>query len=300
MVPIKRNISSFNHSSRYGRRIEYIVIHFTGNYTDSDENNALYFNAENRDASAHYFIDADSITQVVEDVNASWQCGDGYGKYGITNQNSLGIELCGTNGTISDATMNNALEFVKMKMEQYGVSIDKVVRHYDASRKSCPSPWMANDWAKWKEFKSRLSGVETPAEVPVNTTVLDPDVFYQVRNHNGQYLPFVKNQEDYAGSGNLSTPIDAVRCYPSGGSVLYKVHTIEGNKWYPYVENLSDFAGVYGQRIDGIIMVTKDMPHNSIMYRVYAGGKWLPWVRSDYDYAGILGYPIMGIEVKII
>ncbi len=41
-------------------------------------------------------------------------------------------------------------------------------------------------------------------------------------------------------------------------------------------------------------MVTEDMPHNSIEYRVYVG------VRSDYDYAGIYGNSIIAIEVKII
>lgn len=299
MVPIKRNISKFNYSSRYGRKIEYIVVHFTGNYTDSDENNAIFFNAENKDASAHYFIDNDSISQVVEDFNASWHCGDGYGKYGITNQNSLGIELCGVNGDISKTTTKNALEFVKMKMIQYNVPLNKVVRHYDASRKYCPKPWMTNNWKKWDEFKSQLAGEKVTSTVkPV--VAKNPDVFYQVRMLNSKYLPFVKNQQDFAGATKLNVPIDAVRCYPSAGKVLYKVHTIEGNKWYPYVENLKDYAGWYGQRIDGITMITKDMPHNSIMYRVYADGRWLPWVRSDSDYAGLYGHPIMGLEVKII
>jgi glucan-binding YG repeat protein len=41
-------------------------------------------------------------------------------------------------------------------MDKYGIGIDNVVRHYDASRKDCPHSFYANNWAKWTEFKQRL------------------------------------------------------------------------------------------------------------------------------------------------
>lgn len=73
MLPIKRQISKYNFSS--GNNIQYLVIHDTGNSTDTSEANANYFNGGDRQASAHYFVDDDSIVQVVEDYNASWHCG---------------------------------------------------------------------------------------------------------------------------------------------------------------------------------------------------------------------------------
>lgn len=51
--------------------------------------------AENKNASADFFVDSKQIIQTVDsDVNYSWHCGDGYGKYGITIKIHLGIEIC--------------------------------------------------------------------------------------------------------------------------------------------------------------------------------------------------------------
>jgi len=157
MKSITRKISKYNFSSRSGQKIKYIVMHFTGNNTDTALNNANYFGGGNRDASAHYFVDNDNIVQVVEDNNASWHCGDGNGKYGITNQNSIGIEMCGTNSEITTATELNAIDLVKHLMTKYNIPIDRVVRHYDASRKICPSPWSNSNCSKWNNFKKKLT-----------------------------------------------------------------------------------------------------------------------------------------------
>jgi glucan-binding YG repeat protein len=154
MVAIKRQIDNDDHYD--SNSIKYIVMHGTGNRTDSDEANANYFTSGSRGASAHYFVDDDSITQVVEDFNGAYHCGDGKGEYGINNHNSLGIEMCEVEYQITDITLSNSIDLVKMKMSEHGVSFDNVVRHYDASRKSCPEALMANNWAKWYEFKERL------------------------------------------------------------------------------------------------------------------------------------------------
>jgi N-acetylmuramoyl-L-alanine amidase len=42
-------------------------------------------------------------------------------------------------------------------MEKYDIPLDRVVRHYDASRKICPRSMSENNWEKWWEFKERLS-----------------------------------------------------------------------------------------------------------------------------------------------
>ncbi|MBS5822391.1 MAG: N-acetylmuramoyl-L-alanine amidase [Clostridium argentinense] len=154
MLNITKRISKYNFSS--GNNIKYIVVHDTGNTTDTAEANANYFNGGDRQASAHYFVDDDSIVQVVEDVNAAWHCGDGHGAYGITNHNSIGIEMCRVNNTVTSTTEKNTIELVKYLMNKYNVSIDNVVRHYDASRKTCPASFSANNWARWSAFKEKL------------------------------------------------------------------------------------------------------------------------------------------------
>jgi N-acetylmuramoyl-L-alanine amidase CwlA len=85
--------------------IKYIVIHYTSNDGDTDENNGKYFAGNIVKASAHYFVDDDSITQSVPDDYVAWSVGGakyascattGGGKFhGIcTNSNSLSIEIC--------------------------------------------------------------------------------------------------------------------------------------------------------------------------------------------------------------
>jgi N-acetylmuramoyl-L-alanine amidase CwlA len=130
-------------------KVEYIVIHDTGNFDDSDEGNVTYFCGGARKASAHYFVDDDSATQLVLDKDGAWHCGDGENRYGINNHNSLGIEMCKDKGKILEATIARTLELTLDKMIQYKVPLKKVVRHYDASRKICPRSMSGENWAGW-------------------------------------------------------------------------------------------------------------------------------------------------------
>lgn len=157
MLPIQRKISNYNYSSRNGNSIKYIVLHYTGNKGDTAKNNVDYFYGGDRNASAHYFVDDNSIWQSVEESNSAWAVGDGKGSYGITNQNSISIEMCcNSSGVISEKTETNALELVKYLMSKYNISISNIVRHYDASRKICPN-WSANNWSRWITFKNKLN-----------------------------------------------------------------------------------------------------------------------------------------------
>ena len=169
MLPIQRKISSFNYSSRNGNSVKYIVLHYTGNKGDRARYNIDYFYNGYRGASAHYFVDDNSIWQSVEDYNSAWSVGDGHGIHGITNQNSISIEMCcNSSGVITEKTENNALELVKYLMSKYNISISNVVRHYDASRKICPN-WTANNWSRWTSFKNKLVSNAPVVETPVIT-----------------------------------------------------------------------------------------------------------------------------------
>ena len=168
-IAIQRKISSFNYSTRNGNRVKYIVLHYTGNKGDTAKNNVDYFYGGNRGASAHYFVDDNSIWQSVEEYNSAWSVGDGKGVYGITNRNSISIEMCCNSiGVITEKTESNALELVKYLMSKYNISISNVVRHYDASRKICPN-WSANNWSRWTSFKNKLVSIAPVVEPPVIT-----------------------------------------------------------------------------------------------------------------------------------
>lgn len=285
MLNIKRKISPYNHYE--GNNPKYIVIHYTGNIGDTAKNNADYFFGGNRNASAHYFVDDNEIYQVVEDYNGAWHCGDGNNRYGINNKNSIAIEMCGTdNGRISEKTVENTLELTKQLMKKYGIDKDHVVRHYDASRKNCPSAFSSNNWARWWNFKDRLS----------NSPTKNIDVTYQVYV-NGKWLPNVTNLNDYAGI--FGKPIQAIYASLNEGSVRYRVHTINGT-WLPWVKNREDYAGIFGKNIDALEMQLIGLEGYSVKYRAYVGGRWLPWVTDLNDYAGIYGKAIEGIQVQVI
>lgn len=147
--------------------IKYIVIHYTGNDGDSDTGNANYFKNNVVKASAHYFVDSDSITQSVPDNYVAWSVGGtkyadckktgGGNYYNICkNANSISIELCDDkkNGKVypTDKTIENALLLTRYLMKKYNVPQSRVIRHFDVTGKVCPAYWCATEEKnrKWK------------------------------------------------------------------------------------------------------------------------------------------------------
>lgn len=162
-------------SKRATNKIEYIVLHYTANDGDTDESNGKYFANNIVKASAHYFVDDDSVTQSVPDNYIAYAVGGakynncaktGGGKYygKCFNTNSISIELCDDvkNGTIypSAKTIDNALELTKALMEKYDIPISNVIRHFDVNGKPCPAYWCSTSTKneKWKsEFLDKLT-----------------------------------------------------------------------------------------------------------------------------------------------
>ncbi len=166
---ITKMISKYNFESRSGNAIKYIVLHYTGNQTDTAKNNANYFATGNRGASAHYFVDETSIYQSVEDSAAAWHVGKNYGSGNLfgkcTNKNSIGIEMCSKNGTITSKTITRAVELTRYLMALYGVPASNVVRHWDICSKECPGWYGWNpksgSEATWEDFKERIQSGES-------------------------------------------------------------------------------------------------------------------------------------------
>ncbi|CCJ33083.1 N-acetylmuramoyl-L-alanine amidase [Caloramator australicus] len=160
---IEKKLIKYNFSSRNGKKIEYIVIHDTNNKGKGADAEAhfRYFNGGNRNASAHYFVDDKKILQLIDDKYAAWHVGDGRGRFGITNQNSIGIEICVNADGDYNKALANAIELTRYLMKKYNIPLERVVRHYDASRKLCPASMSANNWAKWQWFKEQLEKKQT-------------------------------------------------------------------------------------------------------------------------------------------
>ena len=150
---------AFNYSTRR-EVIKYIVIHDTGNPSAGADANANfnYFNTGSRNSSADYFVD-DNCAVRANDYRKyySWHCGDGHGKYGITNANSVGIEICVNSDGNYNRAVANAAELVRSLMAELNIPADRVVRHYDASRKLCPASMSKNNWSAWYNFKKLIT-----------------------------------------------------------------------------------------------------------------------------------------------
>mgnify|MGYP005841650771 CR=1 FL=1 len=170
---IEKKLIRYNYSSRNGQAILYIVIHDTGNKSKgaNAEMHYKYFDMQKRKASAHYFVDDTKIIQTVEETNAAWHVGDGKGKYGITNQNSIGVEICVNEDSDYSKAVENAIQLTKYLMQKHSISLERVVRHFDASRKICPASMSADNWEEWKKFKNRIAEKELTSEMAIQRLI---------------------------------------------------------------------------------------------------------------------------------
>ncbi len=179
------------------RDIKYIVLHFTAG---SKSTKGCAMNTRtvflNREASADFIVDDETIVQVNPDIKNyyCWAVGDKkytnsngatlYGK--ANNRNTINIEMCSTlqkgatlnvanhpGWSISENVLSNTKRLVKILMNKYNISPDHVIRHYDVTGKMCPGiiGWNNehiytikgkatsnySDSSEWEKFKRDLS-----------------------------------------------------------------------------------------------------------------------------------------------
>lgn len=111
-------------------------------------NHFRFFNSGDRGASAHYFVDSNEIVQIVRDEDISWHCGDGRGRFGITNRNSIGVEMCMNDDF--EKVFRSTAKLVAKLLNKHSLDISRVKKHYDASRKNCPASIINSN--RWDEF----------------------------------------------------------------------------------------------------------------------------------------------------
>jgi N-acetylmuramoyl-L-alanine amidase CwlA len=201
-INITKKFSTQNTTSLSGRKILYIVEHYTAGVSSkagSAESAASWFANPVAKSSADFIVDDASIVQLNPDPanRYCWAVGGGnYGTeggrlYGVaTNANCISIEICSTNSTgsmtyandprysFTDAAVKNAAELTKYLMQKYGIDADHVIRHYDVNGKLCPGVigWNADSGneSKWKAFKKMLEDepkIEKGSKVKLITSI---------------------------------------------------------------------------------------------------------------------------------
>lgn len=155
-----------NYKAGRTQKIKYIVIHYTANNGDTAEGNVRYFhNNRNLQASAHYFVDENSICQAVKESDTAYHCGGkSYVHKECRNANAIGIEMCSRKDSggryyIKAETIARAAALTRQLMAKYGIDGAHVLRHYDVTGKKCPEPFVRVP-AQWAEFKELIKEEE--------------------------------------------------------------------------------------------------------------------------------------------
>lgn len=270
-MKINRKISLINFSdlNRRNKDIKFIILHYVGAVSTA-KNNADYFFSKYRGASAHYFIDNKEIWQVVEDNDAAWAIGANKYYTEARNSNSISVEMCCytmKNGNINVAkeVEEKAVELVKMLMKKYNINVDHVIRHYDATRKNCPAPFVS-DTERWNDFKNKLQGQSTNTE---ETTSNYTEYEKRVRNWqdtmnldynsnlklDGSFGPACKKEalEHYLFYKKPTTKNEHVRLVQRNLNRLGYTVDVDGS-YGPIMENtIKQFQKDHGLKIDGFI-----------------------------------------------
>lgn len=173
MIAVIQRRLTIGHRVRPGTKLitKYITIHSTGNPTSvADSERRWLDNPDNkREASWHYCIDEKECIEAIPPTEIAWHAGSG-------NKESIGIEICESGDR--KRTLERAAEFVAQLLKQYGLGVEALRRHYDWTKKSCPSIMMANNWAGWNDFKKQVQEYldhqnKTIIKIDVDGTVME-------------------------------------------------------------------------------------------------------------------------------
>lgn len=151
----------------------YVVIHETDNWAKgaNARAHATAMKNGNLAGTVHYYVDSQECYQTLEHQDGAWAVGDGHGKYGISNLNSVNIEICVNPESNYYLAVDRAAELAAMLLNQYGWDTSHLKRHYDASRKHCPRRIL--DEGLWDSFVKctasymKKQGGVAPAAAPL-------------------------------------------------------------------------------------------------------------------------------------
>ena len=149
----------------------FVVVHETDNWSTgaNAKCHATAMLNGNLAGTVHYYIDDHSCYQTLEHKDGAYAVGDGYGKYGLTNRNTINIEICVNKGNDYYKTVGDCQVLCAMLLKQYGWGIDRLKRHYDASHKHCPRRIL--DEGLWEGFVKNVEALLNNKSVkPIEST----------------------------------------------------------------------------------------------------------------------------------
>jgi len=249
-------------SKRSVKNINFVCLHYTGNYSDLAQNNAKYFHNNNIGVSAHYFVGEDGIWRSVPDDYVAWSVGGGRYNTGggrlfgvCTNNNSLSIELCDERGDDklypSAKAVNLALELVRAKMNEYGIDKSHVIRHYDVNGKPCPMYW-TNDARWYSEFHNSIV-LPPKKKEPIKDNVKNA-VYRLYNTKSGEHM-FTRSTSERDNLYNLGWFYEGIAWISAdkNGTPVYRLYNPNtGEHFYTMSGNEKSILVKLGWRDEGI------------------------------------------------
>ena len=164
---IKEDYLEINEYSRPGtelKKVKSIFVHYTANAGTTAEQNRSYFEnlaqTHERSASAHFIIgyDGELLQCIPLDEEA----------YAVKsrNEDSISIECCylSEDGSFTPQTYDTLIHTLAWLIDQYNLSTDDILRHYDCGGKLCPLYYAEHEDA-WEQLRQDVADYENPEDI---------------------------------------------------------------------------------------------------------------------------------------
>lgn len=292
--------------SKYGIKCPYsmtptrIVVHNTANDATA-RNEIAYMTNNNYETSFHYAVDDKEIVQGLPLDRNGWHSSDGNGK---GNREGIAIEICysKSGGDRFIKAEENAVDLIVYLLKKYNWGIDRVTKHQDYCGKYCPHRTLDMGWNRFiNMIKAKL---EDKSQISTNVV----NCYYKVRTQKHQWLPEVKNLDDYAGYEN--SPITGLAIKVDKGSIRYRVH-LKGKGWLPFVTgyDINAFNNGFAGDIVSIIDCVECYYYTPNNIRPYKKAKYkindYPYqydnekTKGQDGYAGVMGVTATKFQIVI-
>lgn len=191
-------IQRFISMNRSGKTLDAIgtVVHETATPGASDENEYNYFNSGYRGASAHAFVDYDSITQTIPWTEQAWHAGP------TANKSYIGIELCNYSDPAKFNEIWNRAVWLFAYVHVKVINVTTINKTTLMSHAEVSNTWGETDHmdpiAYFAKFGKTVDDFRAAVQAEINSMISNPSYPYS----NISYLQTVLNRlkiTDYEG-----------------------------------------------------------------------------------------------------
>ncbi|MDE7246414.1 MAG: N-acetylmuramoyl-L-alanine amidase [Lachnospiraceae bacterium] len=159
---ITEDFLEINDYSRPGtklNKVKSVFVHYTANPGTTAKQNRSYFanlaETHERSASAHFIIGYDG--ELVQCIPMEEQA------YAVAtrNEDSVSIECCyqDEEGKFTQETYDTLVHMLAWLMQEYNLSTDDILRHYDCGGKMCPLYYVEHEDA-WDQLLADVENYE--------------------------------------------------------------------------------------------------------------------------------------------